>query len=165
MRCLALLSALALASCAVADEDGFDEELEETDQDATTIWYTPITKEYFLPTAKIQTEVKKVFASEEEWVAFFGKPSPGIDFENNLAIFFTPGAGLPAQQKPGYRSRLFKVQLSSTGRTLTIKNGVEYNGDCAWRSARPFITATIPRPAVMPEFKKFYRTDSERSCN
>ena len=55
MRCLALFSVLALASCAVADEDGLDEELEETDQDATTIWYTPITKEYFLPSAKIRT--------------------------------------------------------------------------------------------------------------
>lgn len=162
---LAIFIALALTSCAVADQDDLDDELGETEQDSTTLWYTPITKEYFLPSAKIAAEVKKVFASEAEWVAFFGQPSPGIDFDKHLAIFFTPGTGLPAQQPAGYRTRLRGVSLSSTGRTLTIKTGVEYNGDCAWRSGRPFITATVARPAVLPEFKKFSRSDTERDCH
>lgn len=169
MRHLALVSmfACALAACAIAD-DGFEgaAEIDDTEQDATTLWYTPITKEYFLPSAKITREVKKVFDSEAEWVAFFGKPSPGIDFTSNMAVFYTPGTEHPdQQQEPGYRTRLRRVSLSSTGKTLRVDVGVEYNGDCPSRSARPFITATIKRPAALPTYKKFYRDDTVRDCD
>jgi hypothetical protein len=164
MRRVALSLVLALSACAVADDDAFEDEVTETEQDATTVWYTLITKEYFVPSAKITTEVKKVFNSEAEWVAFFGKPSPGIDFTQSMAIFYTPGTAHPDQQEAGYRTRMKKVSVSSTGKTLTINVGVEYNGDCALRTARPFVTATIKRPATMPTYKKFYRNDTVRDC-
>jgi hypothetical protein len=166
MRCFALLFAFVLAGCATADDDLLDDDVfEDTEQEASTQWYTVITKEYFLPTAKIQTEVRKVFASEQEWVEFFGQPSPGIDFTQNLAIFYAPGSSRPELQKAGWRSKLAKVTLSSTGKTLSVTTRLEENGDCAWRRGRPFITATIKRPATLPAYKKFYRDDTVRECD
>jgi hypothetical protein len=159
------LCSILFAGCAVADDDGFDDDVGETEQDVSTLWYTPITKEYFLPSAKIRTEVRKVFASEEEWVAFFGEPSPGIDFTKDLAIFYTPGTAREDLQVRGWRARLARVTLSSTGKTLSVTTRLEENGDCATRSTRPFITATVKRPATLPTYKKFYRDDIVRDCD
>src|SRR5690349_18000452 len=131
MRALSLIL-LVLASCAVVDDADTDEGVVE--QDTTTVWYTPITREYFLPSAKVATEAHRVFKSEAQWVAFFGAPSPGIDFSTRWAIFYTPGtqrADLVDEQ--GWQAKLARVTVSSTGKTLSITTKLEHNGDCAAR--------------------------------
>lgn len=181
---MALRLALALAlvtACAVddelasLDEEGtWDEEvvLDDPDPDgkadaATLLWYTPITREYFLPSAKITTETRKLFKSEAEWVAYFGQPSPGIDFGQNWAIFYTPGTQTGAlATTQGWRAKLARVSLSATGKTVSITTRLELNGEtCPTRSARPFITATIKKPASNPAYKRFYRSDTTRECD
>jgi hypothetical protein len=171
---LALLAAL-LAGCIIddIDEEPIDESvvLEDPDPEGkadgvTTLWFTPITREYFLPSAKIATETRKLFKSEAEWVAYFGQPSPGIDFTQSWAIFYTPGTQrADLVMSPGWRAKLSRVSLSSTGQTVSITTRLEMNGDCSWRSARPFVTATIKKPATNPPHKRFYRSDTTRSCN
>lgn len=171
-----LVLALVLTGCLIddpgveVDEEGvFDEDVVLDDPDPegkadgpSTVWYTQITREYFLPSAKVRTETRKLFKSEAEWVAHFGTPSPGIDFTRNWAIFYTPGTD---NLEVGGRARFVKVTLSATGKTLSITTRLEDNGDCAWRSARPFVTATIPKPVSNPAFKRFYKSDTSRSCD
>lgn len=163
MRSLLLLALLGCATD-VADEDGDVAEVaEDTDElkadDPSLVWFTPITKEYFLPSAKITSETRMLFKSEAEWIAHFGQPSPGIDFSTEWAIFYTPGT---TALEPGARARIHRVRLSSTGKTLSITTRLEDNGDCAWRSARPFVTATIPKQTST--YRRFYRSDIERDC-
>lgn len=162
----ALVPAFALVACGVEAEDGDDEPVGESESAATTVWYTPITKEYFLPSAKVATEQRKLFKSEAEWVAFFGKPSPGIDFTRKWAIFYTPGTErADLVRAPGYQAKLSRVSLSSTGATLSITTKLEMNDPaCGTRRTRPFITATIDPPASAPPYKRFYRADAPRTC-
>jgi hypothetical protein len=164
-----LLLLTCLASCALGD-DAFDEDAYGEDAadatGATTVWYTTITHEYFLPSAKIAGEVHKVFKSEAEWVAFWGEASPGIDFAHNWAIFYTPGTQrTDLATETGWQSKLAKVSLSATGKTLSITTKVEHNGTCATRRAKPFLTATIKKPTVAPTSIRFYRTETTRSGN
>jgi hypothetical protein len=177
VRALAFgLVAALLASCVIDDID--DEAIEDDsivldDPDpegkadgATTLWFTPITREYFLPTAKVATEARKLFKTEAEWFAFFGEHSPGIDFTQNWAVFYTPGTQREdLAMTPGWRAKLARVSLSSTGQTVSITTRLEMNGDCAWRRATPFVTATIKKPTSNPSYKRFYRSDTTRSCN
>lgn len=119
-----------------------------------------------MPSAKVATETRKLFKSEAEWVAFFGQPSPGIDFTQSWAVFYTPGAQRDdLMTTPGWRAKLARVSLSATGKTVSITTRLEHNGDCAWRRATPFVTATIKKPASNPPLKRFYRSDTTRSCN
>ena len=170
-----LLFLTVLVGCAVDEEAPVldDEDAEvlddpELDGDgkadgATTVWFTQITKEYFLPTAKITTEARKLFKSEAEWVAFFGKPSPGINWTTSWAIFYTPGTQRPdLVHTQGWRARFSRVSLSSTGKTLSITTRLEMNGDCPTRTARPFVTATIPKQTAT--YKRFYKSDITRVC-
>lgn len=132
------------------------------------MWFTPITKEYFLPSAKVATESRKLFRSEAEWVEFFGKPSPGIDWSKNWAIFYTPGTRRPdLTMTLGWRAKLTRVSLSGTGRTLSITTRLEMNGaSCPARTARPFVTATIPKQTLsMVTYKRFYKSDITRECD
>ena len=169
----AVLVFALLAGCAVDHEveDG-DSDIVLDDPDAPDgegkadgVWYTPITKEYFLPTAKVASETRKLFKSEAEWVAYFGQPSPGIDFSTRWAIFYTPGVLRDdLSHEPGWRARLARVWLSSTGKTLMITTRLERNGEsCPARSTRPFITATIPQQTTI--YKRFYRSDVTRDCD
>jgi hypothetical protein len=173
---LATLLVLLLGACVIDDVDQVedsDEELvlEDPDPDGkadgpTTLWYTPITREYFLPSVKVATETRKLFKSEAEWVAFFGQPSPGIDFDASWAIFYTPGTQrADLVGSPGWRAKLARVRLSATGQTVSITTRLEMNGDCGWRRTAPFITATIKKPATNPPYQRFYRSDTTRSCN
>lgn len=168
-----LLFLTVLVGCAVDEEAPVldDEDVEVLDDPdpegkadgATTVWFTQITKEYFLPTAKIATETRKLFKSEAEWVAHFGKPSPGIDWSKNWAIFYTPGTQRPdLVHTRGWRARFSRVSLSSTGKTLSITTRLEMNGDCPDRTARPFVTATIPKQTAT--YKRFYKSDITRVC-
>jgi hypothetical protein len=161
------------ADAPVDEEDLGDDDvvLDDPDPDgkadgATKVWFTPITKEYFLPSAKVAGETRKLFKSEAEWVEYFGQPSPGIDFTHQWAIFYTPGTQTPGlATTPGWRARFARVSLSATGKTLSITTRLELNGeDCDWRSARPFVTATIEKPASNPAYKRFYRSDTTREC-
>jgi hypothetical protein len=171
---LTLLSVL-LAGCFIddVDPDPIEDDVVLDDPDpegkadgATTLWFTPITREYFLPTAKVATETRKLFKTEAEWFAFFGEHSPGIDFTQNWAVFYTPGTQrADLMTTPGWRAKLTRVTLSSTGQTVSITTRLEMNGDCAWRRATPFVTATIKKPASNPPYKRFYRSDITRSCN
>ena len=175
------VAVVLLAGC-IADEITDDEAiaaqeaedgavLDDPDPDgkadgATTLWFTPITHEYFLPSAKVATETRKLFKSEAEWVAYFGEPSPGIDFTQNWAVFYTPGTqtmGLATEA--GWRAKLARVSLSSTGKTVTITTRLEHNDtSCAWRRATPFVTATIKKPTSNPSYKRFYKSDTTKSC-
>jgi hypothetical protein len=174
---------LALLAGCLGDEVTDDEAIAETGDDedtvlddpdpegkadgVTTIWYTPITREYFLPSAKITTETRKLFKSEAEWVAHFGQPSPGIDFVHNWAVFYTPGTqSTDLATTTGWRSKLSRVSLSSTGKTVSITTRLERDGDsCPWRRATPFVTATIPKPAAAT-YKRFYKSDTQcPACN
>jgi hypothetical protein len=130
-----------------------------------SVWYSPLPGEQFVPSAKIRTEVRRVFESEAEWVEYFGEASPGIDWDSDWAIFYTPGTTRPDLQVAGWRSRIKSVSLSSTGRTLSITTRLEHNGDCPWRRGRPFVTVTIPRTEPAPEFIKFFRSDVVRDCD
>lgn len=173
-----LLFGVLLAGCLLEepidpaiDGDGDDDVvLEDTDPEGkadgtTLLWFTPITHEYFLPTAKVTAETRKLFKSEAEWVAYFGRPSPGIDFTENWAIFYTPGTQREdLVMDPGWRAKLVRVWLSSTGKTVSITTRLEKNGDCAWRRTTPFVTATIKKPTTNPSYKRFYRSDTTRSC-
>ncbi len=167
--------AVVLAGC-VAEGDGElvvdddqNEVLDDPDPDgkadgATLVWFTPITKEYFLPSVKVASETRKLFKTEAEWVAYFGQASPGIDFAHSWAIFYTPGTQRPdLAMTQGWRAKLSRVSLSSTGKTLSITTRLEMNGDCAVRPARAFVTATIPKPATSPA-KRFYKSDLTRDC-
>lgn len=176
VRGLLLALSLVLTSCVgvdadvdLDDEGAFDEDLVLDDPDPegkadgpSTLWYTQITREYFLPSAKVRKETRKLFKSEDEWVAHFGTPSPGIDFTDNWAIFYTPGTD---NLEVGDRARFVKVTLSGTGRTVSITTRLERNGACAWRSARPFVTATIRKPASNPDLKRFFKSDTTRACD
>lgn len=171
MRCslVAIALCLTLSSCALGDgaDDGAndDDALAQTEQDTTTQWYTTITREYFVPSAKIATEVHKLFKSEAEWVAFFGEPSPGIDFTTNWAIFYTPGTQRSdLVNARGWRAKLSRVTLSATGKTMTITTRLESNGDCPVRSGKPFITATIHKLDVAPTTVHFAKSDTTRTC-
>ncbi len=164
-----LLLLTCLASCALGD-DAYDEDYYGEDDSeatgATTVWYTMITREYFLPSAKIAGELHKVFKSEAEWVAFWGTASPGIDFTHDWAIFYTPGTQRSdLKTETGWQTKLAKVTLSATGKTLSITTKVEHNGTCATRRARPFITATIKKPTTAPSTIRFYRTETTRNCS
>jgi hypothetical protein len=173
-----VVAALLLVGC-VSDDMLDDEALAAQDEEVledpdpegkedgvTTLWFTPITKEYFLPSAKIRTETRMLFKSEAEWVAYFGQPSPGIDFNANWAVFYTPGTQtgtLP--MTPGWRAKFSRVSLSSTGKTVSITTRLEMNGEtCPTRSARPFVTATIKKPTTNPPYKRFYKSDRTLSC-
>ena len=170
-----LVLAFVLVACAVehdveiedGDSDVVVEDLDADElkaDDPSLVWFTPITKEYFLPSAKIRTETRMLFKSEAEWVAFFGQPSPGIDFTTKWAIFYTPGSqtGELATTR-GWRAKFARVRLSSTGKTLSITTRLEMNGDCPTRTGRPFVTATIPQQ--MSVYKRFYRSDVTRDCD
>ena len=170
-----LLVLTLLAACAVEEEyvelEGDEEVVDDPDpdgkQDAALVWFTPITKEYFLPSAKVATESRKVFRSESEWKDFFGAASPGIDWSKNWAIFYTPGTQRPdLVMTPGWRARVNRVSLSSTGKTLSITTRLEMNGaSCPARSARPFVTATIPKQTLGDvAYKRFYKSDITREC-
>ena len=118
---LRILFLTCLASCALGDDALDDDTSEDTAEatGATTVWYTTITREYFLPSAKVAGEVHRVFKSEAEWTAFWGTASPGIDFAHNWAVFYTPGtqrADLAVEA--GWHAKLTKVSLSATGKTL-----------------------------------------------
>ena len=160
-----------LASCAIGDIEEFDDEQyseDEAEATSTTVWYTPITREYFLPSALVASEVRKVFKSEAEWTAFWGPNHmpPGIDWATQWVVFYTPGTQrADLKTELGWQAKLAKVSLSATGKTLSITTKLEHNGTCPARRARPFITATIPRPAVAPTYIKFYRSDVTRSCS
>lgn len=172
-----LLLVTVLVGCAIDEEPitepiTEDEAIEVVDDPdpegkadgARLVWYTPITKEYFLPTAKLATETRKLFKSEAEWVAFFGQASPGIDFSRRWAIFYTPGTQRPdLLVTPGWRAQLSRVSVSSTGKTLSITTRLEMNGvTCPSRTARPFVTATIPTQTAT--LKRFYKSDITRDC-
>lgn len=170
---LRLLLLTVLVGCAVEDEPVSDdadlEVLDDPDPDgkadgATLVWYTPITTEYFLPSAKVAIETRKLFKSEAEWVAYFGQASPGIDFTKHWAIFYTPGTQRSdLVMTPGWRARLSRVSLSSTGKTLSITTRLEMNGEtCPARTSRPFVTATIPKQTAT--WKRFYKSDITRDC-
>jgi hypothetical protein len=162
-----LLLLTCLASCALGDDayDG-DEDLSEDEAEATStsVWYTPITREYFLPSAMVANDIHKVFKSEAEWTAFWGQASPGIDFTQNWAIFYTPGTQRPDLSNAGWRSYIVKISQSATGKTLSITTKLEHNGSCAWRRGKPFVTATIKKPTTAPTSIRFYRTETTRSC-
>ena len=170
-----LLVLTLLAACAVEEDyveiEGDDEVIDDPDpdgkQDAALVWFTPITKEYFLPSVKVATENRKLFRSEAEWAAFFGRESPGIDWSKNWAIFYTPGTQTPGlTMAPGWRARVNRVSLSSTGKTLYITTRLEMNGDCPARTTRPFVTATIPKQTLGDvAYKRFYKSDITRECD
>ncbi len=173
------LAVLLLAGCIgedIADDEAIaaenedlvldDPDPEGKEDGTTTLWFTPITREYFLPSAKITTETRKLFKSEAEWIAYFGQPSPGIDFTQNWAVFYTPGTQTDdLATTTGWRAKFSRVSLSSTGKTVSITTRLERNGEtCAWRRATPFVTATIKKPASNPPYKRFYKSDTTRSC-
>jgi hypothetical protein len=62
----------------------------------------------------------------------------------------------------GWRAKISRVSLSSTGKTLSITTRLELNGECPDRTARPFVTATIPKQTAT--YKRFYKSDITRSC-
>jgi hypothetical protein len=169
----AVVALVALAACAVDQGDMIDGDAIDGDvaddpdpegkaDDATLIWYTPLPGEQFLPTAKLQVETRRLFKTEAQWVAFFDQPSPSIDWSTRWVIFYAPGNNT---LEVGDRAKLSRVRLSASGKTLSITTRLEGREDaCPWRSARPFVLASIPPIASKPT-TRYYKSDVELTCN
>ncbi|MEZ4364729.1 MAG: hypothetical protein R2939_00410 [Kofleriaceae bacterium] len=166
------LVSAALAACVEPDPAGLGDDpsadLEDGKADGgPTLPLRFLPGELTVPTAAIGHEVRAVYHDAAELTAGLGIANPGIDFATEWAVFYAPGAGHP-DLAPGFRARIDTVALSATGRTLKVTTALEHNGDCAPRSARPFVLVAIPIVAVagdeLPDLQRFYRADRTRSC-
>ncbi len=166
------LAGLGAAACTTADDEqgdvaGDDPALDGPDggkdDSATTLPLRFLDHELFVPSAKIRTEVRKVFRTEAALEAELGIDNPGIDFSREWAVFYTPGMAR-TDLLPGYMARIDRVRVSSTGLTLTVTTSLEQNGACATRRSRPFLLVAIPRPADPPTYTRYERADRTRSC-
>ena len=162
---VSLLSALTVTAC-VADA-GPEEDLDADEGAADSSADLPLRflpGELFVPSAVIQTEVRKVFRTEAALEAALQMDNPGIDFSHEWAVFYAPGNTNP-DLVPGARARVEHVSLSSTGLTLKVTSVLEKNGtNCPSRSSRPFILVAIEIPADPPPYTRFYRADRTRVC-
>ncbi|MBZ0234286.1 MAG: hypothetical protein K8M05_18290 [Deltaproteobacteria bacterium] len=180
MRALAAIVvslAMTVAGCGLETEalDGEDDDLAEVEGDdpaatedgkddsATRLPLRFLPGELFLPTARIQDEVRRVFRTEAALEAALGIENPGIDFAREWAVFYTPGLAR-TDLLPGFMARIDTVRVSSTGLTIMVTTSLEQNGDCAPRRSRPFLLVAVPRPATPPPYTRFYRNDRTRSC-
>jgi hypothetical protein len=161
-----LVLGLGLAGCMA--EAGSDEDVEAVDDHALDSANLPLRflpGELFVPSAVIQSEVRKVFRTEAELEAALQMDNPGIDFTREWAVFYAPGSTNPALT-PGARARIDFVSLSSTGLTLKVTTALEQNGtNCPTRRTRPFLLVAIPIPDHPPAYTRFYRADRTRVCS
>ena len=168
VRPIAFALAIAVAGCVA--EAGPDLEEDETSVDdgkldSSTLPLRFLPGEQFVPTASIQSEVRKVFRTEAELLAFFGPTyeNPGIDFDNEWAVFYAPGN---PNLRAGDRARIETVSLSLTGLTLKVTTNLERQGEnCPPRSTRPFLMVAVPIPDDPPPYTRFYRADRTRTCS
>jgi hypothetical protein len=136
--------------------------VDDAKSDSATLPLRFLPGEQFVPTAVIQSEVRKVFRTEAELESFMQMDNPGIDFSREWAVFYAPGN--PALL-PGDRARIETVSLSLTGLTLKVTTALERNGaGCPPRSTRPFLWVAIPIPDEPPPYTRFYRADRTRTC-
>ena len=167
------LASTGLAACADDEQDeqgdvsGDDPALDGPDggkdDSATALPLRFLERELFVPSARLRTEVRKVFRTEAALEAELGIDNPGIDFSREWAVFYTPGLDR-TDLAPGFMARVDRARVSSTGLTLMITTSLEQNGACAARRSRPFLLVAIRRPADPPPYTRFDRADRTRSC-
>jgi hypothetical protein len=166
------LAALTGAACTedldeVGDVAGEDPALDGPeggkDDSAATLPLRFLDGELFVPSAKIRTEVRRVFRTEAALEAELGIENPGIDFSREWAVFYTPGMSR-TDLLPGFMARIDRVRISSTGLTIMVTTSLEQNGNCATRRSRPFLLVAVPKPAEPPPYTRYDRADRTRSC-
>jgi hypothetical protein len=163
------------AACGVETDDGIEDDTgdvagddpaataEGKDDSATTLPLRFLPGELFVPTASIQSEVRRVFRTEASLEAALGMENPGIDFSREWAVFYTPGVSR-TDLLPGFMARIDTVRISSTGLTIMVTTSLEQNGNCPSRRSRPFLLVAVPKPASPPPYTRFYRNDRTRAC-
>jgi hypothetical protein len=166
----AFLAILLVSAVGCVDDPAFDpdgqEDLADLDgkADSATLPLRFLPGEQFVPTASIQTEVRRVFRTEEELEETLGMENPGIDFDTEWAVFYAPGNTNPDLVREAW-ARIDRVSLSNTGLTIKVTTALEKNGDgCPDRRTRPFLFVAVPIPDDPPPYTRMYRADRTREC-
>lgn len=177
LAAIVVLLAVTMAGCGLEPEpaDGEAEDVVEVagddpaatddgkDDSATSLPLRFLPGELFLPSAKLQTEVRRVFRTEAALEEALGIDNPGIDFSREWAVFYTPGMSR-TDLLPGFMARIDTVRVSSTGLTIMVTTSLEQNGNCPGRRTRPFLLVAVRRPETPPPYTRFYRNDRTRAC-
>jgi hypothetical protein len=89
--------------------------------------------------------VTKVFTTASAFKSFFGKNPPSeIDFTQEWAIYFAAGP----RNTGGYEANILKVQLSATGRTVTVTTETVSPGNAC------LVAPALTSPATLVTIKK-----------
>ena len=122
-----------------------------------------------LPTAKVQTEARRVFRTAASFRQYFGAEPPGLDFNQRWLVFYTPGAGTPGlRNERGWKASLVSVRTSDSGATLKVTTRLErIVAGCPGPTGptRPFVLASFARPAKVPASNRYYRDDRTKTCD
>jgi len=168
---LAALSAASLAACGelssgLGDEVfGYVEDASfESKADAGSITFRVASGgyDYGLPTAKLQTETRKLFKTAAAFRTYFGGATPpNVDWTKEWAVFYTPGSPNLVR---GSWATVRSVKLSSTGATLTVTTRHLKPGNCTPDRGRPFVIVAFAKPRPSPTSTRFVKDDYTRSC-
>jgi hypothetical protein len=89
--------------------------------------------------------VTKIFTSAAAFESYFGKPAPAeVDFSKEWAIYYAIGT----RNTGGYEANVLKVQLSASGKTVTVTAEAVSPGDAC------FVTQALTSPATLVTISK-----------
>jgi hypothetical protein len=111
------------------------------------------------------TETRVLIKTAAQFRAVTGATasSVGLDFSRSWAVFYAAGA----RRTGGFTASVEKIQLSSTGKTLTVTTALSSPGpDCLVTQAltKPVSLVKFAKPRTTTAASRFLKHDTTRSC-